>query len=224
MPTVEKVDALRFLASIPDNTAHCVLIDPPYCSGALTEAGRQSSSHQGLRSDSVGDGKRFAWFKSDAMSTGGLCHLIREVALESERVLVDGHSFNCFCDWRMVQFLQPAIESAGFNYRSLVVWDKPNFGLGLGFRPKHEIILHFTKGKPEYYSKSVGNVIRCGRVHSKDRKHPTEKPIGLLQAILSVCSPRGGTVVDCFAGSGSTGIAAEELGMESLLADSGWEA
>ncbi len=44
------------------------------------------------------------------------------------------------------------------------------------------------------------------------RRHPTEKPVGLLRALIGLCCPAGGTVLDPFMGSGSTGEAARGMG------------
>lgn len=42
----------------------------------------------------------------------------------------------------------------------------------------------------------------------KKRIHPAEKPVELLERFVRVSCPEGGTILDCFMGSGSTGIAA----------------
>jgi site-specific DNA-methyltransferase (adenine-specific) len=46
--------------------------------------------------------------------------------------------------------------------------------------------------------------------------HPTQKPEGIIRPILSYSVPPGGTVVDCFAGSGTTLVVARELGMKAI--------
>ncbi len=50
--------------------------------------------------------------------------------------------------------------------------------------------------------------------------YPTQKPLGILRRIVAASCPEGGRVLDCFAGSGTTGAAANELGRTFLLADS----
>ena len=49
--------------------------------------------------------------------------------------------------------------------------------------------------------------------------YPTQKPIGILRRIVSASSPRGGVVLDFFAGSGTTGAAALDAGREFILVD-----
>jgi hypothetical protein len=51
--------------------------------------------------------------------------------------------------------------------------------------------------------------------------YPTQKPISLLERIISVATPTGGLVLDCFAGSGTTAEAAERLGRRWIAIDNG---
>ncbi len=48
-------------------------------------------------------------------------------------------------------------------------------------------------------------------------EHPTQKPLLLLEPMLAYCCPEGGTVLDPFAGSGSTGVAAQQTGRHAIL-------
>jgi len=49
--------------------------------------------------------------------------------------------------------------------------------------------------------------------------YPTQKPLGILKRIIQISSPKNGVVLDFFAGSGTTGIAAHELGRQFVLID-----
>jgi site-specific DNA-methyltransferase (adenine-specific) len=49
--------------------------------------------------------------------------------------------------------------------------------------------------------------------------YPNQKPLGILRRIVQASSPPGGLVADFFAGSGTTGVAAAELGRRFLLVD-----
>ena len=198
-------EAIDVMGSIDDSSIDCVVMDPPYCAGAVSEAQRTQAKGQGLRSENL---RRFGWFVGDNMGTAGLVFLLRTVAAESLRVVRPHGSLLAFCDWRMVSSLQPAIESAGLRYQNLVVWDKESMGLGTGFRSQHELILHFTYGSPVYHDMGTSNVIRSPRVRADDREHQTQKPEWLMKRLLKVVCPKGGTVLDPFMGSGSTGVAA----------------
>ena len=212
---VRQGDALDVLRGLPDRSVHAIVTDPPYCSGGASEAGRAAARCQGIRSGRERSGE-VEWFAADNMGTAGLVWILRSVAFEAERLLVDGGSLVAFCDWRMWANLAPAMESGGLRLVNLLVWDKQSMGLGQGFRTRHELAIHLTNGVGIYHDKSTSNVLECGRVHVSDREHPTEKPIDLMRAIVRVVSPPGGLVVDPFCGSGSTGMACKREGRSFL--------
>jgi DNA modification methylase len=191
MPTLEMVDA--------------IVTDPPYCSGSVSEASRTAAKGQGLRSENLA---KLGWFVGDNMGTAGLVFLLRTMAFRALQILKPEGSLLVFCDWRMVPNLAPAIESAGMRYQNMIVWDKEMMGLGMGFRAQHEIILHFTAGSPKYHDLGTPNVVKAKRVGAGDREHQTQKPVDLMQRLIRVVTPHGGTVLDPFCGSGSTGVAA----------------
>ena len=206
-------DCLAVLKTLPDNSVDSVVTDPPYCSGSVSEASRTSAKGQGLRSDTL---SRFGWFKGDNMGTAGLIFLLRQVAWEAQRILKPSGSLLMFCDWRMLANLAPAIESVGLRYQNMIVWDKQHMGLGTGFRTQHELIMHFTNGAPQYFDKGTSNVIKSKRVSAKEREHQTQKPTDLLATLIRVVTPPGGTVLDPFMGSGSTGKAAVLEGFDFI--------
>jgi len=206
-------DCLQTMRAMADGCIDAVVTDPPYCSGSVSEASRSAAKGQGLRSENI---TRFGWFVGDNMGTAGLVWLLRSVAFESVRLLKNSGSMLVFCDWRMVPNLAPAIESAGFRYQNMIIWNKGSMGLGAGFRAQHEIVLHFTAGSPEYYDKGTGNVITSKRVTSDDRQHQTEKPVDLLETLIKVVCPPGGVVLDPFGGSGTTAVAAESVGRTAI--------
>lgn len=204
-------DALDFMRTLPPASISSVITDPPYASGAFDEAQRQQGLQQGV--------VREDWFVGDGMGTAGLVWLLRSLSFEAARVLRDGGWFVVFADWRQVANLGPALESSGLRWRSLIVWDKGAGGLGLGFRPQHEMIIALSKGTPEPLDPSATNVLRCKRVAAGDKQHPTQKPVDLLRQLIKATTPEGGTVLDPFCGSGSTLIAAATLGRSSIGID-----
>jgi site-specific DNA-methyltransferase (adenine-specific) len=86
-------------------------------------------------------------------------------------------------------------------------------------RPTHTG--HIDKG--HYVSEDGGpllvrSVIDVANEHGK-AVHPTQKPLGILAPLISYSVPPGGLVIDPFFGSGSLGIAAEQLGCHWLAAE-----
>lgn len=209
------VEVMRGLES---ESVNVVLADPPYCSGGITESQRRASRPQGI------DSKRtsrpgFTWFESDSMTTNGFLCLMHLVAFEAFRLLRPGGHLLVFCDWRMYPMAAGALESAGLRLQGMLVWDKGNPGLGTGFKPQHELIAHLVKGTGVYQTKTGRNVLSVPRVKPRDRVHPTEKPVALLSELLKVVAKPGDTVLDPFAGSGSTGEAAIRHGCNFIGID-----
>ena len=78
---------------------------------------------------------------------------------------------------------------------------------------RHEAHIREYKGR-EYRFKNVSNIWRLPCVDDKDTErteHPTQKPVELMERIIRASSPHGGMVLDCFIGSGTTGVAAMQL-------------
>lgn len=218
-------DAVDALDALPDRIAQAFITDPPYCSGGFSETGKRAS--KGM-TELAAAGKS-EWFPGDNMGTAGLVYLLRAVAVQARRVLLAGGHLLCFCDWRMepnlvpldggprelylgAAELAPVLESATLRHQKTLVWDKQRPGMGNGFRASHEQVLHLVKGKGEYFADDGRDVISCASVHHTNRRHPTEKPQPLLRELIRVTTPAGGLVVDPFAGSGSSGVAALAMG------------
>jgi len=102
--------------------------------------------------------------------------------------------------------------------RQVLIWDKGG-ALGMGaldipWKPDHEEI--YVMGKGFTGRRDCGSVIRCPPVQSmaqNGRVHPTEKPVQLMMALLRKVP---GAVLDPFAGSGSTLVAAVRLGRTAI--------
>jgi site-specific DNA-methyltransferase (adenine-specific) len=201
-------DALDQTMMLDDNSVDAFIMDPPYASGAFTEAARGQGQVQGLKDKTT-------WFDGDGMGTAGIVFLLRSIAFEASRKLKDGGWVLCFCDWRQVVNLAPAIESAGLRFRSLVVWDKGSGGMGTCFRPQHEMILAFSKGAPDTHDATVTNVVTAKRV-LKEKQHPTQKPVDLMAKLIRATTPVDGLVVDPFCGSGTTLVAAALTGRRAI--------
>ena len=87
------------------------------------------------------------------------------------------------------------------NVKDHPLWD-PSIGTNLQ-RLKHKILEHTkTLGQEHQVTGPVGN------------NHPTVKPVALMKYLVKLVTPVGGKVLDPFTGSGSTGMAAVELGYD----------
>ena len=135
-------------------------------------------------------------------------------------------------DWRHMREMCEAGEICGVELKNLVVWNKTNGGMGAFYRSKHELIFVFKYGDaPHVNSFGLGETGRyrtnvwdypgissISATRGSDlAMHPTVKPVALVADALRDCSRRGDIVLDPFAGSGTTLIAAEKTGRSARL-------
>ncbi len=132
-----------------------------------------------------------------------------------------------FMDWRHVGEMIAAGKATYSELKNLCVWAKTNGGMGSLYRSQHELVFVFKSGTgPHINNIELG---RHGRYrtnlwtyagvnsfgHSRDEAlamHPTVKPVALVADAILDCSERKGIILDAFAGSGTTLIAAERTG------------
>ncbi|HUT21644.1 MAG TPA: DNA methyltransferase [Anaerolineae bacterium] len=104
--------------------------------------------------------------------------------------------------------------SEHFTLLNTLVWDKVDPGLGWRWRRSWEAIIEASVGKPRVWlgGTEVRNVLRLPRAIPQADEHPTPKPVPLLEELIRASAPSSGLVLDPFAGSGPTLIAAERTG------------
>lgn len=207
MPRLLHGDVVEQLRGLPDGYFDLVCIDPPY---NMDKAGW----------DSFGSGREFAawarpWLK------------------ECQRVLKDTGAIYVFGINRMLSHLQHEMDGLGLHYRNWITWDTIQGAGGGLWVNRTEAILYYSKTADtfedadavklerheenvreykgrEYFFKNPSNIWRFPCVddkHPERTDHPTQKPVELIERIVRASSPAGGQVLDCFMGSGTTGVA-----------------
>lgn len=115
----------------------------------------------------------------------------------------------------MEQTFIDAMKLAGFQVKSEVIWDKVMHGMGdckAQFAPTHENVVFAVKGKFSFPGKRPRDVVTYHKLASGEMIHPTEKPVGLLTSLVNAVTKPGDLILDPFAGSGSTLVAAKKSG------------
>ncbi len=195
--TIYHGDCLDTIATVQ---AGCVVLaDPPYSSGGFSEMSKRDGS-KGTASKTNRD------IRGDRMSTEGYIALMRR-SLSASRAVAS----YVFTDWRMWGHTKEATELSGYRVRGMLVWDKGWPAMGARWKMQHELICWGTS-ITSAMGRGHGNVIKCSR--TTNREHPTEKPLDLLRTIIDNAEP--GTILDPFMGSGTTLVAAKQLGRESI--------
>ena len=217
--SIHRGESYAWLRSLPDACADLVLTDVPYSSGGAFRGDRTKSTDekytltdfQGRRPDFEGDTR-------DQRGFLAWCSLWMHEAL---RVTKPGGLFATFIDWRMLPILTDAVQAGGWVWRGVAAWDKtegarPVIG---GMRAQCEFIVWASAG-----SRGGTDDIRegypdapalpgCFRyvVKQADKHHQTGKPTPLMRDLVQLAPPDG-LVVDPFAGSFTTGVAAVPMG------------
>lgn len=196
-------DCLEVMRSMPDKSVDAVITDPPYSSGARQQTGARV---QLSKSDSRENDE---WFLGDNMGSDTYIRWMRQIAKTSLEVCKPGAHAYVFTDWRQYTNLVTAWESVRWTLRSVIVWDKARGGaMGSFWRNNHEWIAVFAKGAPvPLPNGSFFNTWTGTKPHGGE--HPTEKPLALIKYIVEAV---GGTVLDPFMGSGTTGVACVQTG------------
>jgi DNA modification methylase len=196
--------------------AQLVFTDPPYnvpIDGHAGGKGRVRHREFVMASGEMSEAE-FSGFLTRALHNAG-------------KSCVDGAILYLFMDWRHAHELQGAARQAGLEQKNLCIWVKDNGGMGAFYRSQHELVYVFKTGqKPHINNFGLGekgryrtnvwkyagvNTLRPGRLEEL-AMHPTVKPVALVVDAIKDCSHRGGIVLDPFAGSGTTLIAAEKTG------------
>ncbi|MHA1559283.1 MAG: site-specific DNA-methyltransferase [Alphaproteobacteria bacterium] len=199
-----------------DDRAQMIFTDPPYnvpIDGHVSGLGAAKHAEFAMASGEM----------TEEQFTAFLAKILGLLATHS----VDGSIHFVCMDWRHMPELLAAGGEAYAELKNLCFWKKTNGGMGSLYRSKHELVFVFKNGSaPHINTVELG---RYGRYRSnvwtyaganalgKHRgdtlaMHPTVKPVALVADAIKDCSKRRGLILDPFAGSGTTLIAAEKTG------------
>jgi site-specific DNA-methyltransferase (adenine-specific) len=182
--TIIHGDSLVVLPHLPAASVDLVLTDPPYVVNYRSRDGR-----------SIAGDSESTWI---AQAFRQLFRILRP---------------NCFCisfyGWNLADVFMSAWRKAGFKPVGHIVWVK-RYASGQRFlRYQHESAYLLAKGRPRPRHFPLKDVLRWE--YTGNVLHPTQKPVSALRPLIGAFSRQGDLVLDPFAGSGSTLVAAAEL-------------
>jgi DNA modification methylase len=212
----DALDEVSYAQLMGDRKAQMVFVDPPYnipIDGHVSGLGRTQHAEFAMASGEM----------SEAEFTTFLETALRHHAAHS----VDGALHFVCMDWRHAGELIAASQPHYSACKNLCIWVKTNAGMGSLYRSQHELVFVFKVGSGSHinnvalgrHGRSRSNVWRYAGVNSfgveRDEAlamHPTVKPVRMVADAILDCSRRGDIVLDGFAGSGTTLLAAERTG------------
>ena len=182
-------DCLNIIKSLEDNSIDCVLTDPPYAI---------DFNHSWNGNKIQNDDAETALFLLD--------EVCKVLVLKCKK---DAHLY-IFTGWLKIAEFKVIIEKY-FDISNILVWVKNNTSL-VNFDKRYafkyeNIFFCKQKGNNErlLQNKQSPDVLNFDRVNSPE--HPTEKPVDLLEYIIKNSTVENELVLDCFMGSGTTGVA-----------------
>jgi site-specific DNA-methyltransferase (adenine-specific) len=216
-------DCLEILAAIPANSVDLIFADPPYflSNGGITcHAGKMVSVHKG------------DWDKSRSADANH--EFNRDWLAAAQRVLKPNGSIWVSGTAHVIHSVGFAMQQLGFKLLNDISWVKPNPPPNLScryFTHATETLIWAAKDKTSRHTfnyklmketnrgkqmKSVWEIRPPESWEKKFGKHPTQKPVALLERILLASTNEGDLVLDPFAGSSTTLIAAFRLRRQAV--------
>ena len=216
-------DCLEILAKMPDHSIEMIFADPPYFlsnGGVTCHAGRMVSVNKG------------EWDKSRGPDAD---HAFNRAWLSAcQRVLSPNGTIWISGTSHVIHSVGFTLQQVGFKLLNDITWVKPNPPPNLScryFTHATETIIWAAKNNQSRHTfnyelmkkeaggrqmKSVWEIYPPDRYEKQFGKHPTQKPVALIERILLASTHEGDCILDPFVGSGTTLVAAIRLRRPSI--------
>ena len=215
-------DCLEGMKNLPDNCVDLVVTDCPYkiIAGGVTIEQKKDEVSGIFSKRAVSDGSRLGnkWLKKNADDIP--CAVRKGKMFEHNdisfgawlpevfRVLKGGCHCYIMINGRNLKDLQTEAEKVGFQFVNLLAWKKNNLTPNKYYMQQMEFILLLRKGKARNINNmGTSNCLEIPNIIGK-KKHPTEKPVELMQIFIENSSKENDVILDPFFGTGSTLLAA----------------
>jgi site-specific DNA-methyltransferase (adenine-specific) len=231
-------DAIKLLNQFESNKFDLIYVDPPYFlsnDGITCVSGKMVSVNKG-------DWDRSKGFIEDVKFLDSWLKACKRVLKENGSIWVSGTLHNIY----KVGYL---LEENDYNIINDIIMFKPNAPPNLSckyFTHSHEVVLWARKSKESQHTfnygkmkiwnnpkdklknkdkqmRSVWSIPLLSNAEKENGKHPTQKPLELLNRIISSSSNDGDWVLDPFMGSGTTGVVCSVLNRKFIGIDSNKE-
>jgi len=211
-------DLLKILPKIKEGIFDAVIVDPPY-----RTANKNIKELKGRKAMSADFGE-WDYFKDDEY-----LQFCDSWLHQCSRILKKSGNLLTFCKLEYVSDIRRIYEKLGFKHHGTIIWHKTNSVPKIrktGFLSSCEAILWATKGFDEKKISYTFNFSTQKEMHnfiespicmgSERTPHPTQKPLKVVRHLVKIFTNKDDLILDCFAGSGTLAIAAEELGRRSF--------
>ena len=189
-------DCIQVMEQMPEESVDLVITDPPYLVSYRDRSGRR------VAGDDNG-------------------HWVEPAFKQVFRVLKPDSFCISFYGWNHAEKFLDAWKSVGFTPVGHFVWVK-SYPSKVGFAQAfHEQAYLLVKGRPEKPADPPADVFHNWK-YTGNRLHPTQKPVEALLPLIEAYSKPGDIVLDPFAGSGTTLVAAKRLNRKAIGVELDW--
>ena len=210
---IVNADCLETLKNIGDNSIDLLITDPPYNLGEFMKK-RQTNLKQMRNNVFVTAG----W---DNDSYEVWYEHMRRFLSEASRVLKKKGSLIVFMSIIRVESIIKCTEGTKLYYKTTGIWHKKNpmpRNMNLHYINSTEAWMYFVNdsktGTFNNNGKAIHDYIETGLTKGSEKKygkHPTQKPEELIEKFIEILSNKDDIVIDCFMGTGTTGVVAKRL-------------
>ena len=207
-------DSAEHIKTLPDQSIDLILTDPPYNLSPYSTGNMKFDWRSDLNNDLA------EWDREEFVPAKWLHEFVR--VLKPTGNIFAFTSYNLMGQWH--ETFDPEFDTFQF-----MVWHKTNPAPKIrkaGFLNSCELIVCvWNKGHTWNFSKQsemhnfIETPICMGKERLKDPKHPTQKPVRVLEHCIRLATNSGDLVYDPFMGVGSTGVAALNLGRSFVGAE-----
>jgi site-specific DNA-methyltransferase (adenine-specific) len=225
---IHNIDGLDMVRSIPNNSVHLVLTDPPYIISKQTGMNKIFNGEPQTEYGEKKYGKKYAiqtdYGKWDKKFT------IEDLELfikEFYRILKPGGACIVFFDLWKIETLSNILIKNKFSKLRFIEWIKTNpvpiNSKATYLSNAREIAIACVKGSKQTFNSVYDNGVYMYPIYQGkkgvDRIHPTQKSLPLFEDIIKKHTNENDIVVDPFAGSGTTFIACNNTNRKCMSAE-----
>lgn len=211
-------DCLEVMKGMADSSVDMILTDPPYNISKLNDQRDRSKSASPIMRRKKALNYDFGGW--DNMERDDFLEFTDRWLNECVRVLKDGGTIISFFNKEDISYLGWQAKPLGVRTRTIISWHKtnpvPSFRK-VNYLSACEFIWIGSKGDKPWtmnfgMQKDTHNFFETPNSSSYgETKHPTEKPLTLMNWLIKTHSNEGDTILDPFLGSGTTAKAAKSL-------------
>jgi site-specific DNA-methyltransferase (adenine-specific) len=208
-------DCLEIMSTLPTGSVDAVITDPPYSSGGAMRGDRMNATS--LKYVNTGTQIERPEFQGDNRDQRGYAFWCTLWLSECYRIAKSGAFVYLFTDWRQLPVTTDIMQAGGFVWRGIAPWNKteaarPTKGR---FRAQCEYVVWGSKGPMTENTPECLPGFFTYVVKQSEKEHIAGKPNSLMIDILKIVAP-GGTVLDPFMGSATTGAACVASGYDFI--------